>query len=359
MKHFAWLVFVIASTAQLMSCQKQESNQLDIVGGSLVSEYSTGPERLSTVAIDGCSGVIVAEDLILTAAHCTSLAISGGVVYFGNNLDSFKLEAIPIIKVFKHPSYTGPGNDFTLLKLFDPIPAGYEPIELLDPSEPIFQGEYVRLAGFGSNNKGDYFGRLRVVESVILERASNESLYVENGSTAACGGDSGGPMFLLRGDQWYLAGVTATALANQNTGECVGGNYYAPIQENYNTLLSMARSLTGRNQPFKSIASQNQTEIFYDLPKLSIRPDFFIEASASVNVELENKMPRDKQALCELRLEVIREMRDAQVRYELSTQISIDSSTSKLELDDYLAKKRSSLGPIVKVSLQNSKCKDI
>lgn len=247
---FKPLLFSLSLAAFISACgPANEDSKPNIVGGRDVGNNDQGPERWSTVGLNGCTGTIVAKDLILTAAHCYQNAVQGGYVLFGTKFNNSDRKIIRIEKASINPSYSGPHNDIAMLKLASEIPAGYKVVKMLPASIPLNRGDTVRQAGYGSNNEPNSFGTLRTVDSKFVSMSRNGSIYVENGKTAACSGDSGGPLYVRKNNEWYTAGVTSTAYMDLNR-RCTGGNYYSSVGANYDLILEMGRKLTGRQEPF-------------------------------------------------------------------------------------------------------------
>ncbi len=247
--------FILCSLAALYGAgacgKKTEDSQLDIVGGRLVSANSSGPEKVSTVGLSGCTGTIIAKDLILTAAHCYQNSVQGGYVLFGIQFNGQERKIIRIASSTVNPSYTDANNDVAMLKLESDIPAGYKPVKLLPSSIPLVAGDIVRQAGYGSDNEPNSFGTLRTVDSRYIGPSSRGGLSVRNGQTAACSGDSGGPLYIQKNGEWYTAGITSTAFMDA-ARRCIGGNEYASVSRNSPMILDMARRLTGRQNPLDS-----------------------------------------------------------------------------------------------------------
>jgi hypothetical protein len=113
-------------------------------------------------------------------------------------------------------------------------------------------GDVVRQAGYGSDNTPNSFGTLRTVDSQYVGQTRAGALSVRNGSTAACSGDSGGPLYVRKNGEWYTAGITSTAFMD-SARRCTGGNQYTSVALQYNLIVDMARKLTGRTNPLDGV----------------------------------------------------------------------------------------------------------
>ena len=146
-----------------------------------------------------CSAVLIAEDLILTAAHCGGGARPGGS--FGFRAGGQQSDAIPVVASVVHPLYDLEGQgvrrfrfDLAVLRLEGTAPA--RPIETGPPAEV---GERLHIATWKA---GDGEGsRLRPCR-VIPGRPGLVTL-----ACAVEGGESGGAVLRSREDAWELVAI--------------------------------------------------------------------------------------------------------------------------------------------------------
>ncbi|MBQ49822.1 MAG: hypothetical protein CMP10_20745 [Zetaproteobacteria bacterium] len=347
-----------------------EDSDVKIVGGRQVTQSDLGPMKSSTVGLDGCTGSIVADDLIITAAHCYELAMSSGYVIFGTDLYG-QTEIAPIEEGIVNASYTGPGDDLAMLRISGPLPAGFKPILMQPEDMKLFADEDVTLAGYGSTNTPGSFGVLRTVESKIKARDADQSIYVENGSTAACSGDSGGPLFLERTGEWYLVGVASTAQFNGRS-QCTGGNNYVPIPENKDMINEMGRRLTGRNLPFPQAATQpsippvtdpedkivtdpvEEDQTPRDTATFGVTSDL-LQISTSFRVDLLN-LTKYPLSNCIVTLTLSRSNGTSLINYELEALIEESQTNEKhiVIFEDWMAKSSDVLGEVVDYQLRKT-----
>lgn len=165
-----------------------------------------------------CSGVLIAPDLVVTAAHCIS--DEKMFVYFGNFLgDQWK----PELTVYVKTTVRAPNanintpvknmHDIALIKLQAHAPEGFVPIAILDSTSELRPGTVATIAGFGRTqgygDKRETKGRfLLSYEYKIAEQYETDSMIKfndEQGGMAA--GDSGGPAFISKNGISYLIGV--------------------------------------------------------------------------------------------------------------------------------------------------------
>ena len=151
-----------------------------------------------------CSAAILSQTILLTAAHCVAHASDWRVHWrdFDGTPVLLKPKAVRV-----HPSYDPAAIskrrksiDLALIKLSEPLPDRFQPIELSSlPALPA--GEMVTVAGFGFSEEKNRktLGKMRSANLTVVEPYGpsqfvlwlNDAL--SNGA-GGCQGDSGGPI---------------------------------------------------------------------------------------------------------------------------------------------------------------------
>jgi secreted trypsin-like serine protease len=265
---------VLASSAFLIfACGKNNKpmSEVKITGGERVDDNTPKYITQSVVAFaknadfynqlvnhrsSFCTGVILDESHILTAAHCADMREQTLVVFstsMGSALLEAKTKTRQVVKSTKHPEYPDtyveengvklrrnifednpttwleqnagkPPHDLAVIEFEGGLPEGYKPVKLAKAETAL--PSTATQAGFGisrSSNIGDT-GVLRWISDNILHAQSEEDMvrkWIEVGLTSdakkigdgvetakgACPGDSGGPAFIKGEKSGLVTGI--------------------------------------------------------------------------------------------------------------------------------------------------------
>jgi hypothetical protein len=180
-----------------------------------------------------CTGVLVAPDRVLTAAHCEA-EIDEAVVAAGAWQDGARVAVVERVVFPDEPV------DVALLTLASASDAALRPWTL--PCDGLLPeaGMAAAIVGYGAIDPQSLErpGELREGRTTIITAGCDEVGLGCNGALPAgyelraggagvdsCIGDSGGPLFLADGEGWRLAGTTSRGVLGQRDS-CGGGGIY-------------------------------------------------------------------------------------------------------------------------------------
>ena len=164
-----------------------------------------------------CSGVLVAPDLVITAAHCTTK--NTGLMdrlQFTAGLDGSRLAASSgVVKIIRHPAWdyaTGKNKlrlDLAALRLGRLIPnEKVPPAKLRAASQPLAQSG--ALFGYQKSADSSLHGRFgcTLTQGPLPDVITSDCKVTD--------GNSGGAVMVREDGEWRLAGIT---VARQNPGD--------------------------------------------------------------------------------------------------------------------------------------------
>ena len=217
---------------------------------SIVSDYRGEPNSI-------CSGTLISNDLVVTAAHCFSKLEFGStghiVISFGEKpADDFSGPLIREVEqigrrkqILLYPGYvhskTRPTDllvgDIALIKLKTSAPAWFRPAPIANAAKHLKKGDRLLLAGFGTReNQGSSEGLFEA--SVPFISVGREFVVADQShGTGACEGDSGGPAYIVvhKG----LAVVSSTRGPDEQVEE-----YVCDVRASYTDLYAYRRFIT-------------------------------------------------------------------------------------------------------------------
>lgn len=252
------LLTFLSSCAENVNSDSQsypgyEADQSSIIGGveaDINYAKQNGIVGVYDLANGGiCTGSLIAENIVLTAGHCTDIEFPDKtIIFFGLSLSEItkqvqtgdKTNIRYSVKVKRHELYgsnksdsTKSANDVGLITFEGTAPEGFKTVTLATSklARVLKVGAEVTLSGYGLNKfkRNPTTGRpiisegsgvLRLVNTVkvlsVLPSFEEITLDQSQGK-GACHGDSGGPAYLYnkRLKKNILVGLTS-----RGTGDC-------------------------------------------------------------------------------------------------------------------------------------------
>lgn len=203
---------------------------------------------------NSCTGVAIARDLILTAAHCVPADAQYKLVEF----DAQRQPRLRDVQsVSRHPQFSQKTfdnhratADVALVKMAAPI--GKDTMPVHAERLTIAPGDTLRVLGYGLTRMGDgkSGGTLRSATLTVTGQPGGLQIRLmdpatrnERAGLGACTGDSGAPVLRDIGGRTKVVGVVSWSTAAGNEAGCGGLTGVTPLSLYYPWIAETARKL--------------------------------------------------------------------------------------------------------------------
>jgi Trypsin len=230
---------------------------LAMVGGAPPADPAIARHVVLLVGSRGssCSGVVIARNLVLTAAHCVLPGADYKLVIFDTaHQPQFK----DIATVARHPQFDlatllahRATADVALLKLNAALPPPFAPAPLGGPDRAVAVGDEFIVVGYGVTVRGDgrTGGTARAATLVATGQPGTLQIRLfdpvtknERAGLGACTADSGAPA--LETDQDHaVIGVVSWSTGPQLTDGCGGLTGITPLARYRAWIVETARKM--------------------------------------------------------------------------------------------------------------------
>src|SRR5215470_4309548 len=214
-----------------------------MVGGAPPADPVIASHLVLLVGSHGnsCSGVAIARDLVLTAAHCVSPGADYKLVVFDA---AHQPELKDVAAIARHPQFAlatllahRATADVALLKLAAALPRVFAPALLAPANRTVAIGDKLIVAGYGVTVRGDgrSGGTARAATLAVTGQPGGLQIRLfdpitkgERPGLGACTADSGAPAF--EPDQFHaVIGVVSWTTGPQLTDGCGGLTGITPL----------------------------------------------------------------------------------------------------------------------------------
>jgi secreted trypsin-like serine protease len=227
-----------------------------IVGGGGAPSEPIARAVLTIIGSRGtfCSGTAIAEDIVLTAAHCLLPGADYKVIIPGETPPRL----LEVRRTLAHPQFNvqailahRASADVALLQLAGPLPASKSPAPLGAPLLAIQPGARLTIAGVGVTKRGDgkTGGSIRAADLAVTGKPGTLQIRLADPLTnnvreglGACTGDSGAPAFELQSGRAVIVGVVSWSTGPNNSDGCGGLTGVTPLVLYRDWILRTARS---------------------------------------------------------------------------------------------------------------------
>ncbi|WP_207460872.1 trypsin-like serine protease [Azospirillum sp. SYSU D00513] len=160
-----------------------------------------------------CSAALIADGVLVTAAHCIQGDPAHSAVLFGTDINHPGAERREVLSWTLHPNWERHSQrdrgDIALVRFRGTAPAGARRMEILSGDMTLTIRDRILLAGYGIDDARarSGVGVLRQGTTRIVHPRGKTEMVVSARGGRACSGDSGGPVYVEKSGRLYLLGV--------------------------------------------------------------------------------------------------------------------------------------------------------
>jgi secreted trypsin-like serine protease len=225
-----------------------------LVGGAPPVQGSHAAVMIVGSRGNSCTGIAIARDLVLTAAHC----VPQGADY---KLVQFDAQRQPQLRdtqsIARHPQFSQKTfdahratADVALIKVANATSGAPAPVH--GARLKIAPGDSLTVLGYGLTRSGDgkSGGTLRSATLTVTGQPGNLQIRLMDDAArnqrpglGACTGDSGAPVFRDIGGRMMVVGVVSWSTAAGNEAGCGGLTGVTPLSLYYPWIVETAKKL--------------------------------------------------------------------------------------------------------------------